>query len=211
MSGSMQVWTHAIPLRRVGNATDLISVTDSVKVSPPGAAALKPLRDARKALQGKVVNIRMASDGEISVLDGDRPGAVLQAGVGVDVPSVLPSGTVKVGDSWSRDIAVPLSVTDRETALVHTTLRLDSLSDGGGTAYLSIRGEVSHDHAQHSTVMHGTVAGTLVGSIELDRRLGWITGSRTVLDVTSLVQQEGREPTRVRVRVTQTLRALVGE
>ncbi len=208
MTGSMRVWTHAVVLRRAGDATDLLSVTDSVQVLPPSAALLPPLRDAKRALEGRSVRVRIAQDGEITV-SGGAQGGVVATGVGADMPSILPTEAVAVGESWIRNIMVPLSATEHETARVHTTLRLDSLSRDGGTAYLSLRGDVSHDHAQHSAVMQGNVTGTLVGTIEIDRRLGWITGSRTILAIMSVVRSEGKPPVHLRVRVTQSLRALV--
>ncbi|MGI8510568.1 MAG: DUF6263 family protein [Gemmatimonadaceae bacterium] len=208
MSGSMRVWTRAVVLRRVGTATDLLSVTDSVRVLPPNAASLPPLRDAKRALEGRTVHLQIAQDGEISVAGGAR-GAGTSAGVGTDVPAVLPTQPVAVGESWTRNIVVPLSATERETARVHTTLRLDSLSRDGGVAYLSLNGDVTHDHAQHSAVMRGNVTGTLVGTIEIDRRMGWITNSQTVLAIMSVVKSDGRPPVHLRVRVTQSLHALV--
>lgn len=208
MSGSIWVWTRAVPLRRVGSTTEILSVTDSVRVMPPSAAAWPLLRDARRALEGRTVRLTIAQNGEIEVSGGQRTGVVASR-VGVDVPSVLPTEAVAPGESWKRDITVPLSATERETALVRARLRLDSLSSDGGTAYMFVRGDVWHDHAQHSTLVHGNVTGTLVGTIELDRRLGWITASRTALAIESLVQRTGEAPMRLKVRVTQSLRALV--
>lgn len=208
MNGSMRVWTRAVVLGRVGTATELLSVTDSVRVLPPSAASLAPLRDAKRALEGRTVHLQIAQDGEISVAGVVRD-AGTSAGVGTDVPAVLPTEPVAVGQSWTRNIVVPLSATERETARVHTTLRLDSLSRDGGVAYLSLTGDVTHDHAQHSTVMRGSVTGTLVGTIEIDRRMGWITNSRTVLAIMSIVKSEGRPPMHLRVRITQLLHALV--
>lgn len=208
MSGSMSVWTHAVVLRRVGTATDLLSVTDSVTVLPPSAALLPVLRDAKRALEGRTVRLRIAQDGEMTVAGGNR-GGVGTSGVGTDMPAVLPADAVAVGDSWTRDITVPLSATERETAQVHTTLKLDSLSRDGGVAYLSLRGDVTHDHAQHSAVMRGRVTGTLVGTIAIDRRLGWITSSRTILAIMSVVRPQGKPPMYLKIRVTQLLRALV--
>lgn len=208
MSGSMRIWTRAVPLRRVGSSTDVLSVTDSVSVVPPSAAMWQPLRNAKRELEGRTVRLTIAEDGEMTLSGGEHSG-VVASGVGLDLPSVLPRTAVRVGQSWTRNITVPLSVTERETAMVRTTLRLDSLGRDGGMAYLSMRGVVSHDHAQHSSAMHGSVTGTLVGTIELDRRLGWITGSRTALAITSLMKPAGKAPVHLRVRVTQLLRALV--
>lgn len=208
MSGTMWLWTHAVALRRVGNATDLLSVTDSVTVLPPSAALLPVVRDAKRALEGRTVRLRIAEDGEMTVSGGGH-GGVVTSGVGADMQGVLPTAAVTVGDSWTRDIMVPLSATERETAKVHTTLKLDSLSRDGGVAYLSLRGDVTHDHAQHSAVMHGRVTGTLAGTIAIDRRLGWITSSHTVLSIMSVMKSDGKPPMQLRMRVTQSLRALV--
>ena len=126
MTGEMRVWTRAIVLRRVSRYTDLLSVTDSVRVYPSNVA-LRPLREAQRALEGRTVRLRVDESGGMNVETG--PEAVF--GVGTQMPSMLPVHPVAVGGTWVRDMRVPLSTTGPSTADVRTTFRLDSLAGHG--------------------------------------------------------------------------------
>jgi hypothetical protein len=204
MTGVMRVWTRAIVLHRSHGYTDLLSVTDSVRVFP-STVALRPLREAQRALEGMVVHLRVDSNGGMSV--GSGPNAVY--GAGTAMPSMLPGRSVAVGDSWTRDMRVPLSATGASTADARTTFRLDSLPDHAAVAYISFHGIVSHDHSQDGSGATGKTVGTLEGTMQVDRRLLWITESQMVVSVVSDIQPLGRPPIHARMRVTQSLRALV--
>ena len=47
----------------------------------------------------------------------------------------------------------------------------------------------------------------MTGSLELDRRLAWITETRAEIDVTSIYRSTGSGQMRVRTRITQHLKA----
>lgn len=203
MAGAMRVWTHAVVLDRSHGYTDLVSVTDSVRVFP-STVALKPLRDAQRALEGQTVRLRVAENGGMNV----GSGADGVFGMGTETPSMLPEHSVSVGESWTRDMRVPLSTTGPSTARVLTRFRLDSLTGHGAVAYISFHGRVSHDHAQDGTGTVGHTFGTLDGMMQVDRRLAWITDSEMVVSVVSDVQPLGRPRIHAKMRVTQSLRAL---
>ena len=205
MTGEMRVWTRAIVLRRVSRYTDLLSVTDSVRVYPSNVA-LRPLREAQRALEGRTVRLRVDESGGMNVETG--PGAVF--GVGTQMPSMLPGHPVAVGGTWVRDMRVPLSTTGPSTADVRTTFRLDSLAGHGAVAYVSFHGAVTHDHAQDGTGTVGKTFGTIEGTMQVDRRLAWITDSQMVVSVVSDVQPLGRPPIHARMRIIQSLMELVG-
>ncbi len=204
-TGAMKVWTHAIVLKRSHGSTDLLSVTDSVRVYP-STVSLRPLRDAQRALEGRIVHLRVDPNGGMRV--GSGPDAAY--GGGTTMPAMLPAHQVSVGGLWTRDMRVPLSATGSSTAEVHTTFRLDSLTDHGAVGYISFRRAVSHDHAEDGSGATGKTVGTLSGSMQVDRRLYWITDSQMVVNVVSDVQPLNRPPVHARMRVTQSLRALVG-
>jgi hypothetical protein len=205
ISGELRVWTHAIVMHRSRGYTDLVSVTDSVRVFPANVT-LRPLREAQEALEGRTVRLRVDENGGMTV--GSGPDAAF--GGGPAMPSMLPAQPVAVGESWTRDMRVPLSATGSSTANVRTRFRLDSLTNHGGVAYISFRGVVSHDHAQDGGGTTGRTVGTLAGSMEVDRRLSWITDSEMVVNVISNVQPLGKPAVHSRMRITQSLRALVG-
>jgi hypothetical protein len=206
MSGEMRVWTRAIVLRRAHGYTDLLSVTDSVRVFPSNVA-LRPLRQAQRALEGRTVRLRVDESGGMSVGTGG-PEDVF--GVGTQTPSMLPPHAVAVGHTWVRDMRVPLSTTGPSTADVRTTFRLDSLAGRGAVAYVSFHGAVTHDHAQDGTGTVGKTFGTIEGTMQVDRRLGWITDSQMVVSVVSDVHPLGRPPIHARMRIVQSLMELVG-
>jgi hypothetical protein len=50
-------------------------------------------------------------------------------------------------------------------------------------------------------------SGTITGTVLMDRKRGWITDARTLIDLRSLVQEpKARAPIRVRLRITQWMR-----
>lgn len=205
MTGALLVWTRAAVLGRKGTSTELVSITDSVVAQPPSAATLPPLRDAKRALEGRTVHLRVAEDGELTVANHGSNTAI---GMGATMPSVLPASPVRIGETWTRDLRVPLSTTRNAVALVRTTFRLDSLGNDGAIAYVSLHGDVSHDHAEDHRGMTGRTTGTLTGTLQVDRRLAWITDSRTTVTLTSVVAPDGRAPRHMRMLVTQRIHAL---
>jgi len=210
-AGTVSVWTHAVPLRRRGLETELVSVTDSVVITPPTAAILPPLQAVKRALQGQTVRMWIGTDGGLRLVG--RATAARQAAV-VTMASVLPVTPVSPGARWARAVTVPLTTTGRSTARAHVRFRFDSLGPTDSVAYLSMHGDFAHDHAHDhpGVVPHavGRSTGTIDGAMQIDLRLGWITDSRTTITLSSVLEHPGQPPTRVHMRVTQWLRALTG-
>ena len=89
--------------------------------------------------------------------------------------------------------------------MVRATFRLDSLGRNGDIAYISMKGTLSHDHRDGS---NSELEGWMSGTMQLDRRLAWITDTRAIIDVESMVRPAtGGQPMRVRTKITQVLRA----
>lgn len=210
MAGTVCVWTRAVATARDSTATRLVSVTDSVRVAPPGAALLPPLRHVREALEGRTVRLRIAANGELRL---DAPAAA-GATPAPDMTPVLPGRAVAVGDSWSRVVSVPLAAGGHARAAMRATLRLDSVSAGGAIAYVSLHGTLAHDHATDPTapehLARGHTTGTIEGTLELDRRLAWITDSRMTLTLDSTLRHGAAVPQHVHMRIVQWLHALAG-
>lgn len=209
MAASMRVFTRAIVTQRLEAATELVSITDSVVVTPAAAAALPLFAQTKRALEGHTVHLRVGTDGGITLVDARHPLATQP--VFATVPAVLPERPVAAGASWVRDLLIPLSATHAITGLIRVTFHLDSLGPEGSVAYLSLHGTVTHDHANDELGTHGHTVGTLTGTMQLDRRLDWVTDSRTTVTLTSTVTHPGeRHETRVHMKVTQCLRAIPG-
>ena len=213
MTGTMRVRTRAIPLRRIESGTVVLAITDSVVMSPMGEWRLP--ESSRRALQGKRVELRVSFNGAMDLIDtgeheGDTPPFL------GPMPAMLPTGTVRVGATWTRRLSVPLGRTPSGAASVDARFRLDSLSENGDIAYITMQGTLSRNgdrdgaRAQRST-------GTLAGNLQLDRRLGWITDTRLVLSMRTVIPMADSTArarpasTQVQMKVTQRLRATRGQ
>jgi len=118
---------------------------------------------------------------------------------------------------------IPLSGDPGQMGQVRATFRLDSLSRNGDLAFISLRGTMARMNSRSSPGALGAPAagtgyatsGTLSGTIQIDRRLGWITDSRSSIIVQSTIaaapsQKGGPQgaPMQVRTKITQWIRAM---
>ncbi|HXC24429.1 MAG TPA: hypothetical protein VNU46_00830 [Gemmatimonadaceae bacterium] len=213
MAARMQICTHTVVLRATTTGTELQSITDSVSFAPVSAAAIPIFAQTKRALQGRMVRLHIGIDGGITVSDpsGRAPDPASPAVMLAQIPALLPGGPVQMGDSWVRELLLPLSATQTTTGLVRITFRLDSLGPDATIAYISMHGTFSHDHGRDSSGTRDHTLGTLTGTMQVDRRLEWLTDSRTTVTLTSTVTPPGgTSPVRVHVKITQWLRAVPG-
>jgi hypothetical protein len=163
--------------------------------------------DLDRSLQGARTHLNIAADGATTVVKASASvDPDLHALIG-ETPAVLPPSPVAVGESWSRDLPLPVDGTSGATAVLRTTIHLDSLTQGGNLAWISLRGTVTpvaaSDTAQRTTESKGSLTGSLV----LDRRRGWLVESQATVNIESVVAMPGgAEPLVVRVRVIQTMK-----
>jgi hypothetical protein len=133
------------------------------------------------------------------------------------VPAVLSRSSVSVGDKWTREMQIPLSNEPGAVGAVRATFHLDSLGRNGDIAYISLRGTMSRINTPGAAPAgpgYGTT-GQLSGTIQIDRRLGWITDSKSTIVVQSTITpasskkgEPEREPMQVRTKITQWIRAM---
>lgn len=209
MVATVYIFTRAVALARSSRGTEMVSVTDSVSVQPAAAGESPMFAEVKRAIEGKRVRLTVAPNGAISVGSAAADPA-LSVALGQTAP-MLPDAPVAPGDSWTRAMQVPVGTGGGAVAEVRAVFRFDSLGVRGDVAYLSLRGTLAHGQgAAHTPAPHtDVVSGTVAGSIELDRRLEWMTGSETVLDLTADVSAAGRRAaSRVRMKITQSLRAV---
>jgi hypothetical protein len=198
----MEVFSRAIVLRTSSDGANVLTVTDSIRtsLSSGSARAGKPRR-----VRGNRGNIelKVATDGGAEIVDADASGEV--RAIFGEMPATLSRRPVSVGDKWERQMRVPVSAEAGTTGLVRATFQLDSLGRNGDVAFISMRGTLSHDRVDGRT---SELEGWLAGTMQLDRRLAWITDTRAVIDVESTVRPAtGGQQMRVRTRITQVLRA----
>ncbi|MEO8192800.1 MAG: hypothetical protein ABI681_03040 [Gemmatimonadales bacterium] len=201
MTSVMEVFSRAIVLRASAEGSLVLAVTDSVRTSLSNST--KAGKPTRMRTNSENRQIRVATDGGAEVVDAQASDE-LRAVIG-QMPATLSRKPVAVGEKWMRQMRIPISAEAGATSLVRATFRLDSLGKNGDVAYISMKGTLSHDHRDGS---NSELDGWMSGSMELDRRLAWITDTRALIDVESTVRPStGGQPMRVRTRITQILHA----
>ena len=214
MTTSIEVFSRAIAEQWTSGGTLMQTITDSVQMTPASRASLDDLR--RRALQGKNVWLRVSPDGAMEVVHDSDPSSELQEIFG-GMPAMLARQPVKVGERWTREMQIPLSGDPGAMGSVKATFRLDSLGRNGDIAFVSLHGTMSRANSASAQREPGgyTTSGTLIGTIQIDRRLGWITDSRSSIIVRSTIAsapgrkgEPPRSPMEVRTKITQWIRAM---
>jgi hypothetical protein len=210
MRTGMHVASRTIVLRRDARTVTVLSITDSVALTS-SAASPGMLDGTRKKLEGKKTYLRIGLDGSSELLD-DAPDAGDMRELVAQMPATLPSRPVRIGATWTREVQLPSASQPgaRHGAAVKAVFRLDSLTQRGDVAWISLRGEISRDSAPEMPPgAKFAMRGTLTGVITVDRRRGWLSSARTILNVRSLLEpSEGTpgSPMRFRMTVTQWMR-----
>jgi hypothetical protein len=200
MNTGMEVYSRAIVKRSMRHATEMIAITDSVRTSTGKPAS--PYISQRQPSSRAPVEIRISSDGGVEI--GEGPASEEIRTLFGQMPPTLSRKAVAIGEKWVHEMRVPLSVEPGAFGRVRTTFQLDSLGRNGQTAYISMRGALSHDHSDGSD---SETSGTLVGTMQFDRRRSWITRTHATIDVWSVVSSPpAGTPMRVHTRVVQSLR-----
>jgi hypothetical protein len=215
---TMTVRTTMIVLGRTvivqGDAkgTTVLALTDSVSMATTGGQGSELPEEVRRSLQGTRVQMRVAPDGSMSMLNEGRGSTELQALV-PQLPASLPDRAVTVGERWEKVMDIPLAGREGTGGKLRTIFRLDSLSPGGRIAYISMRGEFTRDSSlvEPSSGVTMSTTGQLRGSLRVDRRLGWMTDSRATITMKSVMTppaSSGGRPMRLHMRITQRTRTL---
>jgi hypothetical protein len=200
MSTITEVFSRAIVQGVSAEGASVLAVTDSVRTaSSRGNPAGKPRRVSGR---DRAVKLLVSSDGGAAVTD-EGASDELRAIFG-QMPAMLSREPVRVRGKWVREMRIPIAGEAGAMGLVRATFHLDSLGRNGDIAYISMRGTLSHDHRDGS---NSELDGWMTGSIQLDRRLAWITETRAEIDVTSVYRSAESGALRVRTRITQLLKA----
>ena len=216
MTTSIEVFTRAIPSQSTPAGTLMQAITDSVKMTPASQASLEDLR--RRSMQARPVWLRVSSDGAMEIVDDSDPNSELRHLFG-EMPATLARQSVAVGEKWTREMQIPLSGDPGTVGEVKATFRLDSLGRNGDIAYISMHGTMSRVNAASGQAQPNgrgyMTSGTLSGTIQIDRRLGWITDSKSSIIVHSTIAQTPNRkgdpqiaPMQVRTKITQWIRAM---
>ena len=206
------MYAHSLVEASDLSTTTLLATTDSMAMwagapAEQGRPEMLPL-----PADGRQVRVRVAPDGAMRVSD-PPPGAMELGATLASMPALLPETAVRVGERWVRDIVLPsLPLSGyRADGVVRTRFRLDSLTQGGRSAWISMDGELRRDGAARELPAGTRVvtAGTVRGTMVLDRLRAWIVDARTVIDVQSEVTPgpaDAARPMLLDLRIVQRIR-----
>ena len=209
---SLQMFSRAIVESSSPTVAIILAVTDSVVVTSTDERA-RPLAKASKSqLEGRRLRLRLAPDGTVGMADqSDKVSQQVTDLVSV-MPASFPRGSVAIGDTWLREMPIPPAPSLGVPAggVVRAAFRLDSLSGNGDLAFLSLRGTVLQV-GERAVPGVGALAGSVSGSMVVNRRRGWLSESRFLLQMRATLAYVGgadTTPMQFRMKITQHMRVI---
>ncbi|MHB0949498.1 MAG: DUF6263 family protein [Gemmatimonadaceae bacterium] len=205
----MHVWSRVIAEARSPERISVIAATDSAMAVTSEGTAGAPGVPRRAMVVGQMTRFHLAADGTVRVPDdGTADARELAQSMSV-VPATLPPGPVSIGQRWNREMPVAMGGPG-QAGKVQAIFQFDSVGRQGELAYLSMKGQLVRDSVPagppRGTFMK--VAGTMTGSLVLDRRRGWFTRSQFLMVLNSLLVPpagSGTAPLRFVTRVSQSM------
>ncbi len=186
----------------------MLGIADSVVMFPrvPGGAP------RTQRLGGKSTQMLIQQNGAVDLLPNESNSEDLRELFG-QLPAMMPDDPIVVRGKWTREMPVPLRGDIHGTGWVRTTFTFDSLSKSREIAYITLNGLLSHERPRDEAGERDA-NGTITGTIQLNRRLGWITDSKMTIVLESVVLNAaaGRKPNasdrmKVRTKIVQRVRA----
>jgi hypothetical protein len=213
-SSAMHVMSHSVVERSDDAGAVVLTITDSAVFEAPGIDP-RQVEAARRSMRGRWARMRVSPAGAMEMIDTRHDGAASDPGTAAltRLPGTLPDGPVKVGESWTRDLALPWGLGGGSSAFsaggkLRVIFRLDSLAKSGTLAFVSMRGALARSGVSQAGA-HVNSSGTMTGVLRVDLRRGWMTESRAEFAmVTTWLPVEGSKakPMQLRVTITQSLR-----
>jgi hypothetical protein len=186
----VQLFAHSLVESSDLQRTTLLATSDSIAMWSGAPGDPVAWRTMSLADENRQVRVQVTPDGAMRV--ADPPPGARELGVTLgSLPGLLPAMPVAVGSSWSRELPLPsLPLTGYHAdGVLQVTLRLDSLTRGGRDAWISINGVLRRDGARRELPpgVRVITAGTMRGSMLVDRARAWIVDAMTAMDVQSEV------------------------
>jgi hypothetical protein len=194
--------------------SDVTAVTDSVASVAAGARGGEAGDQLRRALQGRRVHMHVAHDGATVVIDPQDEATPELREVLAEVPATLPQKPIKVGHTWERTMAAPLGRAFAGRGEIKARFSLDSISRSRDSAFVSMRGKLGTagpGPGPDGATATSTVS--VVGTMLIDRRRGWLADSHFIIVVQSVFTPPPSAgvdlaPLRLRMTATQWLRTV---
>ncbi|MEX2178215.1 MAG: hypothetical protein WD801_05865, partial [Gemmatimonadaceae bacterium] len=209
---SLRMFSRAIVESTVPASSMILALTDSVSIESNDEHARTIGDQTRRQLEGRAMRMRLWHDGTVTLADapGDVPKEVVEM-ISL-MPASFPKEAIAVGDTWVRLMPIPPG-TRFEIPLgvvVRARFRLDSLGGrGGDLAFVSMQGALETGAAPRRAGDNDPIAGTVSGSMIVNRRRGWLSESRFLVQMRATVPATGgpaAAPMRFRMKITQHMR-----
>ena len=182
---TMSMFQRAIVEVSTPAAAFILAITDSVNASATDDRARQLVSATERQLEGQKMRLRMAP-GTVGLADRspDVPQEVTD--LVALMPASLPRGSVAVGDTWLREMRLPPSANFGVpvAGVVLAAFRLDSVTKDGNWAYLSMKGTLEPSKGD---APGGTYVGTVNGLMTVDRRRGWFSETRFLVQMRTSV------------------------
>jgi hypothetical protein len=213
VTNGMKMFSRAIVEGTTENGTTVLAITDSIILSTTDDRTRAAIMRAQQQLRGQRVRFRVSPDGTVGMMESSDGAPREVAQVVSLMPAAFPRWPIKVGDSWIREMPLPVGsqLGAQMSGRLHVTFRFDSLTHGGEWAYVSMRGEMQPatgpGAALGTTIEKGYVSGTML----VDQRRGWLTESWFSIVVTSTMAGSpatGILSARMQMRITQHMHTM---
>ena len=185
---SMRMFSRAIIEASAARGTTVLAVTDSVVFTTSDEHGRAAARLAAERMRGQRIRFRVSPDGTVGMNQTGDGGSRAVAQVVSLIPAAFPTGSINVGESWTREMPLPTGEQfgAQLSGKLHVSFRFDSLTHGGDWAFVSMRGEMQP--ATGPGAASGTVLeeGLVNGTMLVDQRRGWLTESWFNIVVSSM-------------------------
>jgi hypothetical protein len=208
---TMRMFSRAIVESSGPSSTMIMAITDSVDVRSSDERARPLAMETQRQLAGRQMRLKLSPDGTVGVADQQAHVSREVTDLVSVMPASFPKGSVAVGDTWMREMPIPPSASMGVPlgGLVKAAFKLDSLSSDGQVAYLSMRGTM-HPLAEAIALSDpGALVGSVQGSMIVDRRRGWLSESRFLVEMRATIASVGTarpSPMHFRLKITQHMR-----
>ena len=188
----------------------ITAITDSVDLVSNDEHARALARQAQAQLEGRQMRLRLAPDGTVGVADQESTVPREVSDLVSVMPASFPREMVETGTTWERTMPIPPNPAFGIGVgwIVRALFRFDSTSDGGNLAFISMTGAVEDPGV--GTAKSNQPSGTVSGSMVVNRRRGWLSESRFIVQMLSTIMsaEAGGKPLplQLRLRISQHMR-----
>ncbi|HEX7939411.1 MAG TPA: hypothetical protein VF483_10495, partial [Gemmatimonadaceae bacterium] len=163
---------------------------------------------AERELEGRQMRLRLWPDGTVTLNDGAASVPREVNDLVSVMPASFPTKPVSKGATWTREMPVPAgeSLGIPAGSVMRARFRLDSASADGEYAWITMTGTLVP--ATRKTA--SGVAGSVTGSMVVNRKRGWLSESHFMLLLQSAVAKgKAASTSPFRMKVTQGMRVLL--